>query len=490
MKTEGTQSTARPSFCTLHSALCISRDARTVVIAVVIFAALSATMAVKSDAFLEGDACTHYIYARAAFADRGYLVNVWGRPVCTGVYAVGAHYAGRLGTRLTSLAMAITIALVARSIARGQGWRWPALAAVFTLAQPLVFLHSFSELTELPFALLVGLGFLAYQRRQWFWLAVAVGMTPLSRPEGFGFVTLAAVALLLHRRLRWWPVLVAPLLAWDLAGWAYDGHGPWWRWLADNWPWAGESLYDRGALLKFVAMMPAVAGPFVFPATLVGLWLCLRRSPGGQAWVRTDHRRRCQVLVAVLPLTVLVGHSLLTYFGKMASNGEIRYMLIAAPFWALLAARGWGWTFDRLSWRGVGWWAAVASIAPVGFNRVWGVLPQHPSPDWVEADHIAEWYRSPAVSEAYPHVALAHPGLKYAMDFRPHDPRVVDWNRKAIDAVPPGTLVVWDSVNGVFNSDASRSIPVAELERDGYVEVPTPFTGGAGGWRFFRPPGG
>ena len=70
----------------------------------------------------------------------------------------------------------------------------PRTAPDLYLAQPLLFLHSFSELTELPFAALIGLSFLAYQRRQFLLMAVLVAISPLSRPEGFGFLLLAAAA--------------------------------------------------------------------------------------------------------------------------------------------------------------------------------------------------------------------------------------------------------------------------------------------------------
>ena len=46
-----------------------------------------------------------------------------------------------------------------------------------------------------------------------------------------------------------------------------------------------------------------------------------------------DHESRCRALVAFLPLMILVVHSLLYRPGRMASNGEPRYMLVVAPFW-------------------------------------------------------------------------------------------------------------------------------------------------------------
>src|SRR5688572_29271862 len=131
-------------------------DRPTILAAVSVFALLSAACAVFSDGFLTADALTHFLYAKYAFDRPTYFVDVWGRPFVTGLYAVPAAVGGRLGVRLTSLAVAVACAAVAMRIARGQGLRRPGLALLFTLAQPLVFLNSFAEMTELPFALLAG----------------------------------------------------------------------------------------------------------------------------------------------------------------------------------------------------------------------------------------------------------------------------------------------------------------------------------------------
>src|SRR5215213_7211328 len=86
------------------------RSWRAMLIASVIFAALSITCAVTSQGFLEADACTHYQYARFALGETHYLVNVWGRPFVTALYAVPAVLGGRMGVRVTSLCCALVIA--------------------------------------------------------------------------------------------------------------------------------------------------------------------------------------------------------------------------------------------------------------------------------------------------------------------------------------------------------------------------------------------
>ena len=69
---------------------------------------------------------------------------------------------------------------------------------------------------------------------------------------------------------------------------------------------------------------------------------------------------------------------------------------------------------------------------------------------------------------------------------------ILDWKRQmadelrdAIDARPPGTLLVWDRVGALFNSDAERKIPLAEIRAAGWRPLKTRWTHGAGEWEFF-----
>src|SRR5688572_15101961 len=85
-------------------------DPAAVLAAAAVFATLSLACAVTSEAFVTADACLHYLYAKNAFSQPAYLVDVWGRPVCTALYAVPASLGGRLGVRAMSLALALATA--------------------------------------------------------------------------------------------------------------------------------------------------------------------------------------------------------------------------------------------------------------------------------------------------------------------------------------------------------------------------------------------
>jgi hypothetical protein len=459
---------------------------RPALLAIVVFAALSVCASITSPAFLEADGCTHYLYARYALVEPHYLVNVWGRPLCTGIYALPALFAGRFGVRTASLFLAIGCALVAGAIARQLDDRRPALAVIFTLAEPLLFLHSFSELTELPFALLLGCAFLAYVRRQWGVMTVLISLGPLARPEGFGFLLLAAIALTANGRLRWLAALPVPLIVWDIAGWrlfgepVYPGFSQylprllqWIDWLPQNWPYAAKSVYTPGSIFHFAMLLPVVTSPLLFPATCLGLFRTVA-GEGTRQWWPITHDRLCRLLTALVPLLILVVHSLLYFTGRMASSGEVRYMLVVAPFWGVLSARGWMWLFERYRWRWIMPLAAIASLAPVAVNRVYRVIPLSYSQDWVEAHDIADWLAHTPLRQKYPRVLAAHPGIFFFLDMSMTDPlRAREWTCKTIDAVPPGTILVWDSVYGVYNADTNRSVKLDEILRAGWQPLPS-----------------
>ena len=443
------------------------------IVAVAIFSALSLACALLSDGFVAADACTHYLYAKYAWVDPINLVDVWARPFCTALYALPAHWGGRLGVRLVSLAIAITCAWIAYGIAKGQGLRWPVLALLFSLASPLGFVYSFGEMTELPFAMLLGGAFWAFQSRRWFWAAVLVGLTPLARPEGVGFVLLAALALVVYRK---WPgllVLPIPLLAWDLTGWLITKRSsPWWRWLYDAWPWSSGSLYGHGNPLTLFAALPIIVTPMAVPAMLVGIGQSLdaARLTGDR------HLRLCRVLTAAIPLFVLVVHAALRWTGRMGSLGEPRYLLIAAPFWAVLTAGGWEWAFGRLNWKHPLLWAAAAAMLPMIVNAFFPAVPIPLTDDWKTAKRFAAWYSAPesqTLRKAYPNVVASHPGVFYFLNENPTgEARRGGFTQGIITAPPPGTLLVWDPIYALLNANFDDVATLQTIERAGWTPDP------------------
>jgi len=429
-------------------------------IAVGVFLLLWLPAAILSRGFPEADGYSHYLCARFAFQIPSNFTDVWARPLCTALYAIPAVLVGRFGVCCISALAAIGCGIVSLQLARVQKDRVPILALIFTLAQPVLFVHSLSAMTELPFALLLGMAFLAFCRERWGIAAALAALLPLARPEGFGFVLIAAAALAYRRKFPWLAVLPLPLLAWDAGGWLMHGRaGPWWHWLASQWPYSAQSMYGRGSWLTFVAELPIVVSPVILPATLLGIWRSAK-SPG--------HFR---LAGAMVPIFVLLVHTVLYATGKLGSYGEPRYLLVASPFWGVLSARGWEWCFARLRWKRPLRWGVVAALTPVLLNAIHPAVPLQPPADCVMAQRVADWYAADGVRR-YPHILCSHMAVFYSLGISPRDAMVRDWDRKTILHLPAGTILIWDPKYGPLNASADRAATLQEIRDAGWIEDP------------------
>ncbi len=453
-----------------------------IAIAAIIFSVLSVWMAIASVGFLEADGMTHYLARRFALDQPIHLVSIWNRPFCVLLYCVPAKLDGLRGTRLMSLFLVLVMAAMTLVVAKRLPIRRPTLAALLLLTQPLLFAHSFSELTEVPFALLLIVMFWAYQRRHFWLLASLTAIAPLARPEGFGLILLVGAALVLHRRWWWLPILPIGLMAWSWIGWHAFGNPPeypWWRWLPHNWPYSADSVYGRGSIFKFAMILPSVVGPIAFGFMIFGIARIAEsfrtdtRKPGGLTRFFTEHDTRCTALVAIIPLGVLVAHSTLWALGKMASNGEPRYMLIVAPFWALLATIGLDWFIDRFTIRRPGVFIVIAALIPIMVNATYPAFPLGPQDDDRIAIKLKAWLDDQTeLRREYPVLAASLPHLFMLMDEdRLDKANVVDSSKTVAKHPPPGVMLVWSTDYSTFNSDQEYCVPESMLLENGWREI-------------------
>ena len=455
------------------------KDRRVLWIAAAVYAALSAWMAVASHGFLEADGITHYLARRFALTQPLHLVSIWSRPLCVAMYAPISYATGLIGTRLESLALVLAMTGLTVAIARRLGLKRPAWAGLLLLTQPLLFAHSFSELTEVPFALLLAAAFYAYQRKWFGVMAALIAVAPLGRPEGFGLLLVAAVALVLHRRWAWLALLPAGLAVWSYAGWVAFGRAesyPWWRWLPENWPYSPDSVYGHGSVFKFLLILPSITGPIAFGFAAFGVVALLRVGRPLLAAARsfmTGHCERCRVLVVLIPIGVLLIHSLLWATGKMASNGEPRYLLVAAPFWAIISAAGLERLTRRYAWRRPLALVLINAALPVAFNLSYPCFPLGMQDDDRLATAVGVWMRDhDDYRERYPLLYTWMPHMYLQLDVDKLDPHMGGQPTKAQARSPkPGTIMVWDSTYSVFNSSADYVVPESVLAEGGWRQV-------------------
>jgi hypothetical protein len=448
-------------------------------IGVVIFAAMSLWMAIVSKGFLEMDAQTHFMFARHGFREAHYLTNIWGRPLCTGLNLIPALLGGVLGVRVMSLLLAIGTGLVTYRIAQGQNYRLPAMATILLFAQPLFYLHSFSELTEIPFAFVMILGFWAYQSKHFLTMAILIAITPSGRPEGFFLIAMAAVALLVHGRWYYLFVLPIPMLIWSFFGWVTFGRPAdqhWFLWLKINWPYSMESAYGRGPWYSFLVQLPVLLSPIVFPTIIFGVYVslreALRRGTGRLPAFLVDHRARCQLMMVFIPLFILVVHSILRTFGLMGSNGELRYLLCVAPLWALLCAKGWEWAWARFRLPAPFLCAALAASAPIYANCFYRVVPLRIYESDLLGQAVSDWYKkTPGLEAAYPRMMASLPSVYFDLDVSQTDVKHGEtWGLANVNKKPDGVILIWDK-NALANASKTMIVTQEQVDAAGWIWI-------------------
>jgi hypothetical protein len=197
------------------------------------------------------------------------------------------------------------------------------------------------------------------------------------------------------------------------------------------------------------------------------------------------------MIIAGFPLGILAVHSLLYWKGKMASNGELRYLLVATPMWALLASAGCSWFIERFSLRKVLVGVAALLVLPFLTPKFHSFVPYRWESDWAEARDLAAWYQTTPRRAEYPRLMNSHVGVEYFLGGVFSVPAGVKWTRANVARNTPGTMAFWNANYGPTNADTNMVVTPEQLLDAGWVEQPWPLgevrkmEDGAPAWRLF-----
>lgn len=284
----------------------------------------SAALAVQSDAG-EGDYddLEHYLRAAWSFRDARYLLDEWGRPGFTALYAFPARF-GWLAARLYSGALSSLAAYVAFAAARKLDLPSAWLAAPLTLAQPLFFVLSYTTLTETAVAFYLATSLYLMLSDRSAASSAVFSVVLVTRYETTALLPLWVLAIVLRGHARKWalPLLLwAPLLhnllaaavSWPLPARVYVG--------------ALAKSYGAGDAFSFVAHLSTSAGLVIAVLALTGCRGLLRFRTG---WLISG-----SVFVFVAVQTVLYTR------GAYGTGGYARFLVSIAPLLGIAAAQGW-----------------------------------------------------------------------------------------------------------------------------------------------------
>ncbi len=267
----------------------------------------------------------HYLMARDALARPELLLNVWGRPLFTLLYALPAQSGFPAVRLMTAVVTALAVAATGLAAAR-LGLSAPLTGALFG-TMPFVLLLSYSSLTEPLCALVVALALWAWTSRRPGLALFLVGLVPLARLE-LGVIA-GLCGLVWMAKNSGSRRLLGLLPLWGAAVWAALGalvhQSP--LWLLEQ-VFTGEAnLYGQTGFWHYPRGLIFIIGPVAFLFLLVD-------------WVTSAAKRRLDWL-SVLPAAVLLLYVVFSWKLSLGhAAGFLRHLVAPAPLFALAAGRG------------------------------------------------------------------------------------------------------------------------------------------------------
>lgn len=294
-----------------------------------IVAVIESVWILNSNGFYYIDECAHFLFSRFALQTYQTTAQIWHRPLPRWLFAVPAQ-CGHTATMFFALAVYLCLLVITYRIAVLKGIKHAEWVVVLTGLQPILFDVSYACLTELPTAFVIALSYLLYLKGKDGWSLAIASMAFLSRIEMYAVAVLMFFIYLHRREWRILPlVLVGPLL-WIIPATIISG--------------------DMAALFRDWSYFSKI-GKFVPGVSVVHYLINLYATFGiaqliffvaGVAFIAKANRNK-EFFIPYMSLGIAIVIYTLTgadVFQWTGSIGELRYMAVVGPFFAVVAVYG------------------------------------------------------------------------------------------------------------------------------------------------------
>jgi len=278
----------------------------------------------SGNAYYHLDDVTHYLYAAWSWRWPAYLLNDWGRPGFTILYAAVAPF-GFVACKVLSTVLTGISAWLAYLIARKLNLNHPWLAISLAFAQPVYFLLAQTTLTETPLAFYLIVAVYLAQRRHWSVALAILAIAFITRHEAVIFAPVFAWIAYRDKQPIWkilW--LVFAPVALNAACWLFDQPIPILKYFEPQ----PTQQYGHGGWLTFFQRTLHAWGPAVTVLAMIGTPRLLRDKAGAGR------------LIAVSALAFFFAQVIVFRFGLFASGGYSRFLIGISPLVAIAAVAG------------------------------------------------------------------------------------------------------------------------------------------------------
>jgi hypothetical protein len=402
-----------------------------------------------NDTFDKADGLWHFMLARYSFENPAFLLDLWGKPVFTGLAAAFAQF-GFKGVHFLQLIYVIISCISVYRIALRYNLSSKILIPVLIAFSPVFLPLILSSMTEILFGTIIILGAALVIENRYVAAAIVISFAPYSRQEGFMIILIFFWVYMLHKELRKSLLLLTGTLFFVIVGGIVHKDL---LWLIHQHPYSDASMYGHGELLHYVNAADEIFGTTASILGLLGALISL--------FVGIKHFRQQIIpsqesklqsarfyLLTIIPVLFFCIHSFVWYKGWSGSLGLHRIMACIIPLlsvqilFAITAITSYGKKIPYLS--------IITTIA-IGSTFIYGAItqksvPLHLGPEEEVVYEAGKWSKNKGLSDK--HFFYSHPYFIMMFDFNPYtssEKRVINYGVPMREIIKPGDLVLWDA---------------------------------------------
>lgn len=278
-----------------------------------------------------GDSVLHYLYSKYAFEHHGLFFNHWAKPLFVLLSSTFAQF-GFTGIKVFNVVvMLFTSYFTYLSIVRLKIQN-AIVGPLILLFSPLVFVLTFSGLTEPLFALFLILSIYLTLSQKLIPALILISFLPFIRSEGLFYLGIFALYLVLQKKWKTLPLLLTGHVLYSVAGYAFYKDL---FWIFTKIPYAKmSSTYGNGNAFHFVHQMNYVVGIPIYILFWLGVFTVIWKI------IKQKIQRDFFVLIFLGFFCFFIAHSIFWYMGIFNSMGLKRVLISVAPLASIIALLG------------------------------------------------------------------------------------------------------------------------------------------------------
>lgn len=281
----------------------------------------------------DGDSITHYLYSRWAFTMPHLLIDHWNKPLFT-FFTLGFAQLGFVGLKIfNSLIFLFTIYYCGKLI-KNERIKHTALVIVIIGCMPQYLLTSQSGLTEILFSFLVVFSLYLIQQEKIVEACILTSFLPFSRPEGYFFIFILAVYLVLKSRWKYLPLLMVGHIFYSFIGYLFFDEKLTWVFGKNPNAELGLTYGQTGELMHYVKGLLPVIGLPMFILFWIGILYFIYQ------FVALKYKSDLQFIAFSMIFLTIGAHTAFWYFGIFKSFGLLRNLLTVAPLMSIFILIG------------------------------------------------------------------------------------------------------------------------------------------------------